>query len=74
MKVAYQNALLTRNKKILTLVNGAVPWVRQPSLGHVGSLMDKVKLRQVFSSTSVSPGNHFTHCSTLVIHHPGLVE
>jgi hypothetical protein len=75
MKVASQNVLLARNNKILTLVNGAVPLLRQPRLGHVGSLMDKVKLGQVFSSTSVSLGNHYTHCYTLnVIHHPDLVE
>jgi hypothetical protein len=42
----------------------------------VGYVVDKVALRQVFSSTLVSPANlHSTNFSTITItYHPGLVQ
>jgi hypothetical protein len=46
-------------------------------MGHVGFVVDKAALGQVFSEYfgSVSPAIHSTDCSTLIIiHHPGLVQ
>jgi hypothetical protein len=40
----------------------------------VGFVVDKAALGQIFRSFSVSPANHSTGCSTLIIHHQGLVQ
>jgi hypothetical protein len=43
--------------------------------GHVGFVMDKVAVGQVFSEYFVSPANfHSTDCSTFIIYHPVLVH
>jgi hypothetical protein len=43
--------------------------------GHVGFMVVKVTLGQVFCEYSGFPCHHFTICSTLIIiHHPGLVQ
>jgi hypothetical protein len=43
--------------------------------GHVVFVVDKAELDRFTRSTSVSPANHSTDCSTLIIiHHPGLVK
>jgi hypothetical protein len=40
----------------------------------VGFVVDEVALGQLSPDKAVSPANHSTDCSTLiVIHHPGLV-
>jgi hypothetical protein len=47
-----------------------------PGSGHVGFVVDKVALGQVFSEYFGSPANlHSTNCSTITfIYHLGLVQ
>jgi hypothetical protein len=44
--------------------------------GHVGFVLEKVALGQVFSKYFGSPANsHSTDCSTFItVYHPGLVQ
>jgi hypothetical protein len=53
----------------------AAAWVRAQS-GHVGFVVEKVALGQVFSKYFGSPaGSYSTECSTLIIiYHPELVR
>jgi Zn-dependent M28 family amino/carboxypeptidase len=47
----------------------------EPGSDHVGFVVDKVALGQVFSDYLVSRANsHSTDCSTLIIYHPRLVQ
>jgi hypothetical protein len=44
--------------------------VFEPKLGHVGFVVDKLALAQIFLANS-----HSTDCSTIIIiYHPGLVQ
>jgi hypothetical protein len=43
-------------------------------LGHVGSVVDKVAWGRFSPSTSVSPANLHSDCSTIIIYHLGLVQ
>jgi hypothetical protein len=60
------------------LVAGFPLWLFrfEPRSGHVGFVVDKVALGQVFSKYLVSPVNHHsTNCSTMtIIYHLGLVQ
>jgi hypothetical protein len=48
----------------------------EPQFGHVGFVVDKVALRQVFSEYFGFPWNlHSSNCSTIaIIYHLGLVQ
>jgi hypothetical protein len=53
------------------------PWAGFDTMsGHVGFVVDKVALGQVFFKYFICPANsHTTDCSTIIIiYHPGLVQ